>query len=227
MKKWYLTFQYNGKGRGNLELRQDSLIAMSIPARTGSMHDTDKDGDLDPVNFIKPREWFILLPPVDTTEEAMIITDGHGMKVRLYNPGWTHYLIHYDSGKPGTKGCIGTLKGLETIALMGRIAEILQIQKTISVYVNIPPTAEKPEEDQVPQYKNKENLQGAMRKGALVGAASIASAIIAANTGVDEIIGKAGIHADVVMIPVLSFIFSAIKGLVIHKMGLGRLKWLF
>ena len=76
-------------------------------------------------------------------------------------------------------------------------------------------------------YQTKENLSGATRKSAIVVMATIASSIISANSGVDEAIVKVGIPAETILIPAFVFLFNAVKGLLIHKVGLGRLKWIF
>jgi len=157
MKKWYIVFKYDEKGYGNLSLHEDSLIAIIIPSRTGSLRAT-KDPitgavtGTELVNGLRPGLWWIMDRPVDTTEAAMdspLVVD---KKVRLYeDPGkFTHYLIHFDAGKPGTKGCIGTQDAEKTLVLMDRITNILKLQKRIAVYANIPPVIdneeEKPEE---------------------------------------------------------------------------------
>ena len=134
MAKHFLVFNYNDRGRGELELHNNSLVEYAIKARTGSIN---KKGEL--VNAIYPGEWTIHKHSVDTTEESMEWENGKGWKVRMWTPSgqWSRYLIHPDGGKSrgnGTKGCIG-LQGSGT-GLRNDIDKILFRQETIKVYIN-------------------------------------------------------------------------------------------
>ena len=186
LKKWYIVFNYDETGYGDLSLHEDSLTALIIQSRTGSLRQT-KDpitgsvASVDLVNALPVGEWLIMDAPVDTTESAMLVPGykAGGMKVRLYTQcrAYTHYLIHYDGGKPGTKGCIGTQDGDKTLVLMDRISSILKLQKMISVYVNIPPVIdeeEKPEE--VPMSKLKKIWNWMNGKKTTIGAVGMIAA---------------------------------------------------
>lgn len=135
MKTYYFKFNYDRRGFGDLELHNDSLTAMSIVCRTGSIN---KDGML--VNAIAESVWRIMEPPVDTDEYGMHIHPGEGWKVRLFREdgSWTSFLMHPDGGKPGSLGCI-VFQGTDARDLKQRIEEIMKKQKEILVYVNCEP----------------------------------------------------------------------------------------
>jgi hypothetical protein len=147
------------------------------------------------VNGLPPKVWRILVCPVDTTEEAMIVENGIGKKVRLYSPEYTHYLIHYDSGKPGTKGCIGTQDGTATLILMERITQILRMQKEILVFVNVPPEFPEDKKTEAVVIK-KETLK---TKSFWIGLAGLVGGIGLVVTG-DTKEGIAAIWAGLAMI---------------------------
>jgi len=134
VKGWYLEFRYDTRGFGMLRLHQDHLIPLEYAARTGSI-----DRQLYLVHSIPFGVWTITEPPVDTDEVAMTIEPGLGWKVRMLTPEglWSRYLIHPDGNRPGTAGCIG-IQGESALDLKQRIAEILNAQKEIPVYVNTP-----------------------------------------------------------------------------------------
>jgi len=187
-KQWTLSFNYDAHGFGLLELHNDSLTALSIPSRTGSNR-SFIDG-LGLINSIPSGIWILRDLPVDTMEAAMVMPIcGTGVKVRLYSPkgAYTHYLIHYDAGLPGTAGCIGTQNEDLTITLMERILQILKIQKEILVYINVPvPGSEpaKPEEANMAEIviPVKYNPMVTVKKAAIE--AGAVSVIIAALTQV-------------------------------------------
>jgi len=168
-KQWFFVFQYDKNGKGNLELREDSLIPMSIPSRTGSIRAirdpiTGKVIGGELVKPLSPGIWRILDEPVDTTEPGCTWTDGLGWKVRLYGEDrtWTHYLIHPDGGKMdgnGTEGCIG-LQG-DYLDLKARISQILKIQTEIFVYVNteVPKPEPEPKEEACSLSQDKPTVQ--------------------------------------------------------------------
>lgn len=126
-----LSFSYNDKGRGVLTLYNGRTIIKSCKCRTGSI---DSSGSL--VNAIKPGVWTVREPSVDTTESGMIGPAGIGWKTRMWTPEgeWSHYLIHPDGGKGGTKGCIG-IQG-DGFKMRELIDEALQSQEMVLVYVN-------------------------------------------------------------------------------------------
>lgn len=137
---WWLKFEYDKKGRGELiaECSADPRQT-KWPARTGSINEL---GHL--VNAITPTLWYIMKPPVETDEPAMVIKPGEGWKARLYLPvnideyKWTHFCIHPDAsanGKPGdgTLGCIG-LKD-SALELRDLISRILERQESLSVRI--------------------------------------------------------------------------------------------
>jgi hypothetical protein len=139
MAKYFLEYQYNDRGRGQLKLHNDSLLAYEIEARTGSIN---KAGRL--VNNIRPGVWSITSKSVETTEKPMRWEDkeGYGWKIRMNTPeGMTsRYLIHPDGGKGGrgngTAGCIGTQGN--AFQLRFDLDKILDTQDDIEVYVNTP-----------------------------------------------------------------------------------------
>jgi len=105
-----VTFHYDKRGRGTLELRHFDAVVCTEECRTGSV---DVTGAL--VNALRPGRWYLCDDPMDTAEEAMVV-NGVGWKMRLYEPDWydrdvyhtTGYLIHPDGGRGGTLGCVGT-----------------------------------------------------------------------------------------------------------------------
>ena len=141
-KKYFIEFKYNDRGHGNLILRQDSLVTLEVPTRTGSLK--FEENELRLVNAIKPGLWYILLPSVDTTEIGMERTPGKGWKIRLFTEKKerTHYLIHPDANKPGTDGCLGLLD-TDGLTLRHYLDRILRLQSQIEVFINIPSPADK------------------------------------------------------------------------------------
>ena len=134
MKNYHLFFEYDKTGRGKLVLHNDSMILYSGDARTGSVN---KKGKL--VNAIKPGNWYITQAPVYTEELGMVITPGMGWKVRLYlqtDNGYieTHYLIHPDGNKPGSKGCV-VLVASDGQELKEKITHILLEHNPILVMI--------------------------------------------------------------------------------------------
>lgn len=109
-RSYYLTFHYDKYGYGDLCMYEvnddtnDNRLMHKYRSRTGSI---DPSGQL--VNKIKPGRWTGREASRETHEAGMTITPGEGWKWRLWNSkgGWSHYLIHPDGNKPGTKGCIG------------------------------------------------------------------------------------------------------------------------
>lgn len=123
-------FRYNDKGCGHLCLFDDSRKVSEYASRTGSIKET---GALQ--NALPAQEYSIKDEPVSTIEHGMFFTiPSNGWKVRLYNPNYTHYLIHPDGGKGGTLGCIGII-GTDALPLKAKIADILKSQKEIPVKV--------------------------------------------------------------------------------------------
>jgi len=139
MPEWFITFNYNEYGRGDVEIHNNSLVSVFAKARTGSI---SHHGNL--VNKIMPGIWTIRGISVDTTERAMEWETGFGWKVRLWTPkgNWSRFLIHPDGDKlgrrvgNGTAGCIGT-RG-NCLDLRYKIDEICKFQDQIKVYVNTP-----------------------------------------------------------------------------------------
>lgn len=130
----FITFKYDEKGRGVVELHNNSLIETFVEARTGSIN---AKGIL--VNAIRPGIWTIRKPSKDTTEIAMEWQKDFGWKTRLWTPEgkWSRYLIHPDGGRNrgnGTKGCIG-IQG-NGIDLRYDIDVILKMQEQVKVYIN-------------------------------------------------------------------------------------------
>lgn len=144
-KQWFLSFQFDNFGRGALKLREDSLVALSIPARTGSLR--DMQGKTVLINSMPAGIWRILDKPVDTTETACVRTENEGWKVRLYTHQgqWTRFLIHPDGAKGGTEGCVGLQE--DGLDLRARLTQILKIQTEIFLFANVPsPDSEKADE---------------------------------------------------------------------------------
>ena len=96
-------FKADKRGYGDLELYKDGKFEGKWKARSGSC---DKEGKL--VNSISSGIWTMRTAPVKTKEKGMVV-DGFGWKIRLWTPKgqWSHFLVHPDSNKPGTRGCIG------------------------------------------------------------------------------------------------------------------------
>lgn len=146
MKEYYLTFEYDSRGYGWLELHNDSIVPLRIWTRTGSI---DSNGALK--NAIESGIWWIVERPVDTAEHAMAVEFGQGWKVRLYTEDlkWTDYLIHPDGNRPGTLGCLG-LQDLGAQSgdrdwriLKERIEQILDKQQRIKVLISKQSSKEK------------------------------------------------------------------------------------
>lgn len=101
-----VTFVYDRRGFGEVTIEG---VEKRWRARTGSI---DRRGEL--VNPIDPeKDWCLAHESVDTNEDAMVKEVSKGWKIRLWikipeGYRYTHYLIHPDAGRPGTKGCIGT-----------------------------------------------------------------------------------------------------------------------
>lgn len=139
MARWFLQFNYDLKGWGELLLHNDSLIPFRIEARSGSIN---RDGIL--INVISPGIWTGQAPPVVTPEVGMMWKGfAMGWKWRMWSPDgkWTRHLIHPDGdGKGGNKigngtnGCIGT-QG-QALELYNYLINIHPTQPVIPVYVN-------------------------------------------------------------------------------------------
>lgn len=138
-KEYFLTFEYDERGYGDLILRQNSLIIMEFASRTGSLKWLDNIKKIKPINLLAPDIYRILMPPVFTSEPGMHIKKDNGWKIRLFTSAgkYTHYLIHPDGGKGGTKGCIG-IQQTDALVLKERLNEILRLQSVIKCYVNKP-----------------------------------------------------------------------------------------
>jgi len=136
MFNYHMEFNYDHRGYGDLVVFSEQQQALKQISRTGSI---TQEGSL--VNSIPAGTWGIRKthPPVDTAEVAMVYRHGWGKKVRLFSPEgeWTHYLIHYDGGLPGTKGCIGLLDNPKPIFAM--IDQILLVQSEIALFINVAP----------------------------------------------------------------------------------------
>ena len=148
-KKYFIEFKYNDRGHGNLILRQDSLITLEVPTRTGSLK--FDNNELKLVNAIDPGLWYILMPSVDTTEIGMERTPGKGWKIRLFTDKkkYTHFLIHPDANKPGTDGCLGLLD-TDGLTLRHYLDRILALQAEIEVFINIQSPADKEKQTPLP-----------------------------------------------------------------------------
>ena len=134
--EWFITFDYDEYGHGELKLHNDSLISLFANARTGSI---SQAGNL--VNKIMPGIWTIRSASVDTTEKSMEWEKHFGWKVRLWTPAgnWSRFLIHPDGSSKGrrgngTSGCIG-LQG-NYLELRFEIDKIIGLQGAMKVYVN-------------------------------------------------------------------------------------------
>lgn len=137
MNKWFLQFQYDKHGRGNLQLNEGNISVFCYQACTGAI---DVDGDL--VNGIKPGIWSIQEKSTPTSEDGMVVESKKpAYKIRLYTPKgiWSHYLIHADGGRRGTYGCIGVsmIYG-NAPAIYRTIDNVLKMQTIIPVYINTP-----------------------------------------------------------------------------------------
>lgn len=148
---WKFEFDYDKRGYGRLKLFKDDKLDLAYEARTGSVKDLG-NGEFGLVNNIPVGLWTINEAPVDTNEVGMYIKKGQGWKVRLFQDGtqWTHYLIHPDGNKPGTKGCIG-LQGGDYRDLKDRIVEMRKLQEKIPVIVSSVLYKPKPEEIAMPK----------------------------------------------------------------------------
>ena len=106
MTKYRFSFSYDKRGYGYLILYIKGMEYARWYSRSGSCNESGKL-----VNAIKAGVWSGKEAPVLTKEEGMVY-DGFGWKWRLWTPAgkWSHYLIHPDGNKPGTKGCIGLQK---------------------------------------------------------------------------------------------------------------------
>jgi len=129
-KRFWIQFNYDDQGRGDFVLFDYEKELFRIPSRTGSMHfrpvepkdmQVHRDGgpqqELRLVNSIKPGFWYVINPPVPTSELGMWIGAPHnGWKIRLFLQNekrqyeFTHFLLHPDGGAGGTLGCIGFQK---------------------------------------------------------------------------------------------------------------------
>lgn len=117
MEMIHLKFDYNHLGYGDLELMEGGNTIGVWYARSGSI-----DGSGKLVNVIEPVNWFLTREPeipVESEANRMFVpySPGKPWKERLWRSpdtdggnGFTHYLIHPDGGKGGTKGCIGTVE---------------------------------------------------------------------------------------------------------------------
>lgn len=122
-------------GYGLLRLKDRNMYPeFHYRARTGSI---DSNGKL--VNNIPVGVWYIIDPPVSTTEDAMEFTPGNGWKVRLYNQfkKYTNYLIHPDGGRPGTRGCIAPQE--DALCLKQYLTLVLQRQEEVKTFINVNP----------------------------------------------------------------------------------------
>jgi hypothetical protein len=119
-----LTFDYKDMGYGILKVIDNNTVIWSGNARTGSITSNAKGIVLK--NALPQGLWYGMEKPVFTNEDSMCIGGEPGWKFRLYDQQrtWTHYLIHPDGNRPGTKGCIGLqlthleLKSLLTFAVL-------------------------------------------------------------------------------------------------------------
>lgn len=125
-----LTFNYNSKGYGPLCIWLDDKMIDCFPCRTGSI---GINGSL--INAIRSGVWTAKEQVVNTNEIAMVV-DGIGFKLRLWTPEgeWSHYLIHPDGNKPGSDGCIVSLKRHLELGL--QLKNIMPVMRELKVEVN-------------------------------------------------------------------------------------------
>jgi hypothetical protein len=126
-----LKFDYDKRGHGDLVLLKDNEPVRAWPCRTGSINTK-----LELVNALEPVEWQVLSPSEKTSESTMCL-NGEGRKIRLWTieGKYTHYLVHFDGGLGGTKGCIGLL-GTLALPLFDLLDEALKNQHNILVHVS-------------------------------------------------------------------------------------------
>lgn len=138
---WWIYFEYNARGAGEIVVEHDNGDRFTWSAATGSI---GTYGNLK--NAIAPGRWFIIDRPVATTEPGMVTRKGEGWKARLYQPGadgqyiYTHYLIHPDGGLRGSLGCIVTPDS--ALKLRDLINAILDEQENIAVIISAEETKE-------------------------------------------------------------------------------------
>ena len=126
-----LTFQYNHLGFGALCIWKNDRSEECFPCRTGSINGNEKL-----VNAIRPGIWTAREDVVKTSEIAMVV-DGVGFKLRLWTPegAWSHYLIHPDGNKPGSEGCIVSLKNHSELGV--ELKQIMAAMRVLPVEVGI------------------------------------------------------------------------------------------
>lgn len=140
-KEWFLSFDYDKMGWGELLLHNDSLIPFRIEARSGSIN---QGGLL--INVVEPGIWTGQAKPETTPETGMVWRGfAMGWKYRLWDQlgNRTHILIHPDGdgkGKRnygnGTDGCIGT-QG-QALELYNYLLNVYENQPIVPVYINTP-----------------------------------------------------------------------------------------
>lgn len=134
MKRYFLYFEYDKKGFGDLLLIDDEdTTKMQYACRTGSI-----DGDGEFVNQCPAGLYLIMAldGPVATGNPAMIAPNqrGFGWLAPLYRSGEkTEFAIHPRSERLEAPG-IGLI-GTNAKSLFDRLIEILKNQSDIRVYV--------------------------------------------------------------------------------------------
>lgn len=131
---YYMTFHYDRRGFGDLFFFREDILVGNWSCRSGSVTATGKL-----VNVISTGVWTGRAPSVATDEPAMVV-NGFGRKFRLWTPSgnWSHYLIHPDGNKPGSAGCIVTLKltPVERLVQLFKLLDnIIDVQGTVELEV--------------------------------------------------------------------------------------------
>ena len=126
-----VSFDYNKLGFGPLCVWKNDRIVDCFPCRTGSI---DQSGKL--INNIRTGIWTAREDVVYTNEIAMV-AGGIGFKLRLWTPegAWSHYLIHPDGNKPGSEGCIVSLKNHSELCV--QLKQIIAVMRVLPVEVGI------------------------------------------------------------------------------------------
>ncbi len=124
-----LSFDYNKLGFGALCIWKNNRLEECFPCRTGSINGNEKL-----VNAIRPGIWTAREDVVKTSENAMV-AGGIGFKLRLWTPegAWSHYLIHPDGNKPGSEGCIVSLKNHSELGV--QLKQIMAVMRVLPVEV--------------------------------------------------------------------------------------------
>lgn len=136
MNTWYLTFNYDALGKGELALYEGNLGAYYVGAHTGTV---DVDGDC--VNCIKPGVWYL-------KDRTVFLNGNRGKiyRVHLLTPKhrWSneYFLTTWGGGYEGKASIRTDIEHNTCEGLFGRIDKILEKQAEIQLYINTPVSVE-------------------------------------------------------------------------------------